>query len=134
MFANLLLRFVGKVFGSKLIIGVAVAAVAAVGVLGWLNIHNLKAAAQANQQVEQIKEALAETEAELETAIAERDKLNAALKRKHDREKIARARARKAEVALKELEASDEKDADWANARVPDDIVGWLRGDERPSD
>ena len=73
MFANLLLRFVGKVFGSKLIIGVAVAAVAAVGVLGWLNIHNLKAAAQANQQVEQIKEALAETEAELETAIAERD-------------------------------------------------------------
>ena len=134
MFANLLFKFAGKLLGPRVLMGVAVAAIAAAAVLGWMNMQNLREAAQANQRLVQIERALADTNSELENALDERDRLNAALNRKHDREKISRARARKAEAALAELEASSEDDANWADARVPADIVGWLRDGSGPGD
>lgn len=130
MFANLLFKLAGKLLGPKVLMGLTVASVLGLVAMGAFTVHTLNEASASKQKASQLREALAEATGELDRALDERDELNKALKRKHDREKVARARMRKAERALEQLESQNDDDAKWAGEHVPADIARWLRGNE----
>lgn len=127
-------RLVSRVAGPKVLIGVVASAALAITVLGWLWRGAADEAAQSARDAQEYRQALENTNTELDRMLRERRELDQALAERRAMEREAQARAREAERRLQALEESDEAVADWSDDRVPAGVRSWLLDDTGAGD
>lgn len=114
----------------KLLAAAAAVVIGVGGTLVWQWRASVDEAATMRQQATELRQALRESESQASAARERIVALSAAVEAQRRRAKAAQLSRAEAQQRLRQLESNNEQVREWSDNRIPDDVRGWLRGDE----
>lgn len=120
------MSLLARIAGPRVLLGVVLAAIVAIALMWWRLDGAQSAATQARQTSAQLRDALQAAEASAQARRVELERLQAALLERDEAIRRARERASDFSAALDRLRRESAEVREWADARVPGDVLARL--------